>query len=81
LNKYIEIKNLSKPERAFERLENKFVDIMYTDHFSESSLIMLLDVNIDPKKDIVWLKNLLDSILPNIGETHYYLIPFVPEKK
>jgi hypothetical protein len=79
-DKYIEIKNLSNPERAFERLENEFVDIMYTHHFSESSLTMLLDVNIDPRKDkdIVWLKNLLDKVLSEIGETKYYLIPFVP---
>lgn len=83
VKRYIEIKNLSKPERALERLENEFIDIMYTDHFSETSLIMLLDVNIDPYKeeDIIWLKNLLDTVLPEVGETQYLLVPFVPRQK
>lgn len=81
LDKYIEIKNLINPKKTFERLENEFIDIMYADHISETGLIMLLDVNIDPEKekDIVWLKNLLDDILPGIGETEYFLTPFKPE--
>lgn len=80
LDKYIEIKNLSNPKRTFERLDNKFIDIMYADHYSESSVIMLLDVNIDPYKeeDAVWLKALLDNILPEIEETEYFLTPFTP---
>jgi hypothetical protein len=50
LDKYIEIKKLSNPKKAFEILEHEFIDIMYTDHFSNSSLIMLLNVGIDPEK-------------------------------
>jgi len=81
LNKYIEIKNLSSPKLAFERLESEFVDIMYPDHFSDSSLIMLLDVNIDAngEKDAAWLKQLLDVVLPGIGETDYFLTPYTPK--
>lgn len=80
-DKYIEIKKLSNPERAFQRLENEFIDIMYPDHFSNGSLIMLVDVGIDPNKneDIVWLKELLDIVLPEIGETDYFLTPYTPE--
>lgn len=82
LDKYIEIKKLSNPEKAFEILKNEFIDIMYPDHFSKSSLIMLLDVGIDGNKDddIVWLKELLDTVLPKIGETDYFLTPFTPGK-
>jgi hypothetical protein len=81
LTKYIEIKKLSNPERVFQRLENEFIDIMYPDHFSNSSLIMLLDVGIDANRteDIVWLKQLLDTVLPEIGETDYFLTPYIPE--
>jgi bacterioferritin (cytochrome b1) len=78
LDKYIEIKNLINPKKTFERLENEFIDIMYADHISETGLIMLLDINIDPEKDIIWLKSLLDDILPKIGETEYFLTPFKP---
>jgi hypothetical protein len=80
LDKYIEIKKLANPERAFKRLENEFIDIMYTDHFSNSSLIMLLDVGIDPKspEDLIWLKQLLDTVLPEIGEIDYFLTPYTP---
>ncbi len=82
LNKYIEIKNLSDPQKTFERLDNEFIDIMYPHSQSERSLIMLLDVNIDPniETDIVWLKELLDTILSEIGETQYFLTPFNPEQ-
>jgi hypothetical protein len=53
---------------------------MYPDHFSESSVIMLLDVNIDPYKgNIAWLKTLLDDILPETGETKCFLTPFYPK--
>jgi hypothetical protein len=78
LSKYIEIKNLSAPQKAFERMDNEFTDIMYTDHFSDSSVIILLDVNIDPlkKEDMAWLKELLDTVLPSIGEKQYFLTPF-----
>jgi hypothetical protein len=78
LKKYIEIKNLSNPQKAFERLENEFIDIMYPDSLGEHSVIMLLDVGIDPheEKDIVWLKELLETLLPEIGETEYFLTPF-----
>jgi len=81
LDKYIEIKKLFSPERAFERLENEFIDIMYPDHFSNNSLIMLLDVGLDANRedDIVWLKQLLDTVLPEIGETDYFLTPYTPE--
>lgn len=81
LDKYIEIKNLSDPKKAFERMGSEFIDVMYTDHFSGSSVIMLLDVNIDPLKqeDMVWLKGLLDTVLPEIGETQYFLTPFSPK--
>lgn len=82
LDKYIEIKKLSRPARAFERLENEFIDIMYPDHFSNSSLIMLFDVGIDANReeDIAWLKGFLDTILFEIGETDYFLTPYTPEK-
>ena len=81
-DKYIEIKNLSAPQKAFERMDNEFIDIMYTDHFSDSSVIMLLDVDIDPlkEKDMAWLKELLDTVLPEIGETQYFLTPFTPKQ-
>ena len=80
LTKYIEIKKLSNPERVFQRLENEFIDIMYPDHFSNSSLIMLLDVGINPNReeDIAWLQQLLNTVLPEIGETDYFLIPYTP---
>ena len=80
-NKYMEIKRLSSPKRAFERLENEFIDIMYPDHFSNRSLIMLLDRGIDPNKqeNMVWLKQLLDKVLPEIGETDYFLTPYIIE--
>lgn len=80
-DKYIEIKKLSNPKKAFDRLENEFIDIMYPDHFSKSSLIMLLDVGIDGNKedDITWLKELLDTVLPEIGETDYFLKPYIAE--
>ena len=53
---------------------------MYPDHFSNGSLIMLLDVGLNPNReeDLVWLKQLLDIVLPEIGETNYYLIPYIP---
>ena len=53
---------------------------MYPRHFSEGSLIMLLDVDIDPFKqeDLVWLTELLDTVLPETGETHYYVTAFNP---
>jgi hypothetical protein len=81
LNKYIEIKKLSNPERVFKKLENEFIDIMYPDHFSNNSLVMLLDVGIDigNKRDIVWLKQLLDKVLLEAGETDYFLIPYIPK--
>lgn len=80
IDKYIEIKNLVDPKRTFERLDNEFIDIMYQDHLTEDGVIMLLDVNIDPykKEDMIWLKELLDSVLQEIGETEYFLIPFNP---
>jgi len=83
LDKYIEIKNLSNPEKAFERLDDEFIDIMYPDHFSKSSLIMLLDVGIDANKeeDLVWFKELLDTVLPEIGETDYFLTPYILETR
>jgi hypothetical protein len=79
LKECIEIKQLSNPELAFKRLENEFIDIMYPDHFSNGNLIMLLDVGIDTnqKGDIVWLKQLLDTVLPEIGETDYFLTPYI----
>ena len=81
LDKYIEIKRLSFPESAFKRLENEFIDIMYPEYFSKSSLVMLLDSNIDPEKkeDMLWLKGLLDTVLPEIGEKDYFLMPYTPE--
>jgi hypothetical protein len=77
LDKYFEIRNLRNPLKVFERLKNEFIDIMYPDHIIESSVIMLLDVNIDPneEKDIIWLKELLDSCLIEISETEYFLNP------
>src|SRR5689334_11880315 len=82
LDKYIEIKNLLNPEKAFERMDNEFIDVMYTDHFTDSSVVMLLDVNIDPLKeqDMTWLKELMDTVLPEIGETRYFLTPFTPKQ-
>lgn len=55
---------------------------MYTDHFTDSSVVMLLDVTIDPLKeeDMAWLKGLLDTVLPEIGETQYFLTPFIPKQ-
>jgi hypothetical protein len=63
-------------------MDNEFIDIMYTDHFSDSSVIMLLDMNIDPLKDedMEWLKELLDTVLPEIGERQYFLTPFTPKQ-
>jgi hypothetical protein len=80
LDKYIEIRNLGNPHKVFEGLENEFIDIMYPDRVSDGGVIMLLDVNIDPNKeeDLNWLKGLLDTILPEIGETKYFLLPFIP---
>ena len=77
---YIEIKKLSNPESVFKRLENEFIDIMYPDHFSDDSLIMLLDVgiNINSERDIEWLKKLLDEVLLETGEIDYFLIPHIP---
>jgi hypothetical protein len=65
----------------FKRLENEFIDIMYPDHFSNGSLIMLLDAGIDANReeDILWLKQLLDTVLSKIGETDYVLTPYMPE--
>jgi hypothetical protein len=82
LDKYIEIKNLSNPQKAFERLENQFIDIMYPDRLSADGVVMLLDLGIDPKieKELVWLKGLLDTVLLKIGETAYFLTPFNPEQ-
>jgi len=82
MDKCIEIKNLVDPRRTFERLDNEFIDIMYPDHFSEGGIVMLLDVNIDPlrNEDIIWIKELLDTVLQEIGETNYYLTPFNHEK-
>ncbi|QHT66092.1 hypothetical protein GXP67_05125 [Rhodocytophaga rosea] len=79
LDKYIEIRNLTDPQKVFERLDNQFIDIMYVDRISERGVIMLLDVNIDPaqKTDLDWLKELLDSVLPEIGETEYFLTPII----
>ena len=81
LDKYIEIKNLYNPQKAFERLDNEFIDVMYPYSVSERSIIMLLDVNINPNKeeDIVWLKKLLDKVLLEIGETEYFVTPFNQE--
>ena len=78
LDKYVEIKGLSDSKRTFERLDNEFIDIMYPDHFSDRSVIMLLDVNIDPYKeeDMIWLKSLLEDVLFEIGETKYFLTPY-----
>lgn len=78
LDKYIEIKNLSDPRKTFERLEDEFIDIMYRDHFSTSSVVMLLDVGIDPYKeeDMLWLRGFLKDVLSEIGETNYFLTPF-----
>ena len=80
LNKYLEIKNLAHPQKTFDRLENEFIDIMYPDSVSVQGVIMLLDVNINPneEKDIIWMKQLLDNVLPDIGEKQYYLIPVNP---
>ena len=82
LDKYIEIKNLANPQKAFERLENEFIDIMYPASWSSDGVIMLLDVGIDPNIDneLVWLKGLLDTVLTEIGETRYFLTPFNPEQ-
>ena len=82
LDKYIEIKNLSNPQKAFERLENEFIDIMYPASLSTGGVVMLLDVGIDPniEKDLIWLKELLDTVLLGIGETTYLLSPFNPEQ-
>ncbi len=81
LDKYIEIKKLSNPERSFKRLENEFIDIMYPDHFSNNSLVMLLDVGIDGNsmEDIRWLKQLLDPVLIELGESNYFLAPYIPK--
>lgn len=78
LDKYIEIKNKSNPEQIFKRLENQFIDIMYPNHFSGNSLVMLLDEGINPNndEDIVWLKKLLDPVLIEAGEIDYFLIPY-----
>lgn len=79
LDKYIEIRNLDNPQKVFEGLENEFIDIMYPDSVSDTGVILLLDINIDPNKeeDLNWLKELLDTILPSIGETKYFLTPFI----
>lgn len=79
-DKYIKIKNLSNLEKAFESLDNVFIDIMYADHIAEDGVVMLLDVNIDPEKenDLTWLKTLLDEVLPEIGEKEFFLVPFYP---
>jgi hypothetical protein len=79
LNKYIKIKKLSNLERSFKRLENEFIEIMYPDHFSNNSLVMILDVGLDGNKteDIEWLKQLLDQVLVEIGESNYFLEPYV----
>jgi len=45
LDKYIEIKNLSNPQRAFDRLENEFIDIMYPDKYVFNSLFLLYNSN------------------------------------
>ncbi|SDD69048.1 hypothetical protein SAMN05216464_102288 [Mucilaginibacter pineti] len=81
LNKYIEIKRLSNPESVFKRLENEFIDIMYPDHFFNDSFVMLLDIGIDgnSKEDIVWLKQLLDTVLVEVGESNYFLTPYIPK--
>ena len=75
--KYIIIVNLSNPQKVFEELESKFIDIMYPDYIHEDSLVMLLDVNIEPEKeeDFSWLKELLDDVLPKIGERNYDIAP------
>lgn len=54
-----------------------FTDIMYTDHFSDSGVVMSLDVG-NPLKneDMDWLKGLLDTVLHGIGETQYYVMPY-----
>jgi hypothetical protein len=80
LDKNIEIRNLADPQKVFESLGNNFIDIMYADRISERGVIMLLDVNIDPTKetDLDWLKELLDTVLPKIGETEYFLTPIIP---
>ena len=81
LNKYIEIKKLSNPERSFKGLENEFIDIMYPDHFFNNSLVMLLDLDIDENsmEDILWLKQLLDPVLIEVGESNYFLAPYIPK--
>lgn len=78
INEYIEIRNLANPELVFKRLEGEFIDIMEPDRFYENSVIMWLDKGIDPdnKEDILWLKELLDTVLPQIGETGYFLVPY-----
>lgn len=63
---------------SFQKVKSDFPD---PDHFSNNSLIMLLDVGLDANRedDIVWLKQLLDTVLPEIGETDYFLTPYTPE--
>ena len=82
LNQYIEIKHLSDPQRAFERLENEFIDIMYPDRLTTNAVIMLLDVGFDPynESDLAWLKDLLAAVLPGIGETSYSVTPYKPQQ-
>jgi hypothetical protein len=79
--KYIKIINLSNPQRAFELLENEFIDIMYADYCVENGLVMLLDENIDAdnEDDLLFLKQLLDGILPKFEETMYDVIPYTPD--
>lgn len=76
--KYIKIINLSNPQRAFELLENEFIDIMYADYCVENGLVMWLDVGFNPcdEEDLLFLKHLLDGILPKFGETMYDVIPY-----
>ncbi len=81
-DKHIVIRNLSNPLEVFKRLGDEFVNIMYPTQIYYGDLIMLLDVNIDPykEKDLIWLKELLDVALSEIGETAYSVEPFDIEK-
>lgn len=67
---YIKIISLSNPQRAFELLENEFIDIMYTDYCVENGIVLLLDENIDAdnENDLLFLKQLLDGILLKFEE-------------
>ena len=80
MDEYIEIKGLAAPARAFERLDGEFIDIMYTDHYTGDSVVMMLDVGFDPHNDehILWLKKLLLEIMDELGENGFYVAPYTP---